>query len=95
MGWKSAARKTYEERVVNDALARLAGRMDLNGLPFSKEELRTLVKRARESFFNPEKRGARGVRYKAHLAGLHGPDPVAKVSAVLEEILNEIGYEEK
>ena len=95
MGWKAAARRTYEERVVNDALGRLAGRVDLRGLPFSAEELKTLARRARESFRNSEKHGERLARYKIHLAKLHGPDWVATVSAALEEINNEIGYEEK
>jgi hypothetical protein len=34
-------------------------------------------------------------RYKAHLAQNHGADVVESTSAVLEEINNEIGYEEK
>lgn len=91
MGWKAVARRAYEERVVKDALDRLAGRVDLRGLPFSEEELKTLARRARESFLNSQKRG----RYKVHLAKLHGPDWVATVSAALEKINNEIGYEEK
>jgi hypothetical protein len=95
MSWKTEAHRIYEERVVNDSLARLAQRLDLKGLPFSDEELKTLAKRSRESFRNPEKKGERLARYKAHLAKIHGADVVANISAALEEINNEIGYEEK
>jgi hypothetical protein len=95
MSWKTEAHRIYEERVVNDSLARLAQRLDLKGLPFSDEELKTLAKRSRESFRNPEKKGERLARYKAHLAKNHGADVVANISAALEEINNEIGYEEK
>ena len=95
MSWKAEARKIYEERVLNDALARLAGRLDLKDLPLSGEELRTLARRAREFFLNPEKHADRLARYKAHLAQLHGAGPVEKVSAALVDINNEIGYEEK
>ena len=95
MSWKTEAHRIYEERVVNDSLARLAQRLDLKGLPFSDEELKTLAKRSRESFRNPEKKGERLARYKAHLAKSHGADVVASISAALEEINNEIGYEEK
>ncbi len=65
MSRKAEARKIYEERVVNDSLARLAERLDLKGLPFSDEELKGLAQRHRESFRNPEKRGERLARYKA------------------------------
>ncbi len=95
MSWKAEAHKIYEERVVNDSLARLAERLDLKGLPFSDEELKTLAKRSRESFRNPKKRSERLDRYKAHLAKNYGADLVANISAALEKINNEIGYEEK
>jgi hypothetical protein len=95
MSWKAEARKIYEERVVNDALTRLAERLDLRGLPFSGEELKTLAKRSRESFRNPKKRRERLDRYTAHLAKHYGADLVAHISAALEKINNEIGYEEK
>jgi hypothetical protein len=95
MSWKAEAHRIYEERVVNDSLARLAERLDLKGLPISDEELKTLAKRSRESFRDPEKRGERMNRYKAHLAKNYGTDLVAKISAALKEIHNEIGYEEK
>lgn len=95
MSWKAEAHKIYEERVVNDSLARLAERRDLKGLPFSEEELKTLAKRSRESFRNPEKGRERLDRYKAHLARSYGVDPVANISSALEEIHSAIGYEEK
>lgn len=95
MGWKAEAHKIYEERVVNDCLARLAERLDLKGLPFSDEELKTLARRSRESFRNPEKRRERLDRYKAHLAKNYGAELVANISSALEAINNAIGYEEK
>jgi hypothetical protein len=44
---------------------------------------------------NPEKKGERLARYRAHLAKSHGIEPITAISKVLEEVLNEIGYEEK
>ena len=95
MSWKAKADRIYEERVVNDSLARLADRLDLKGLRFSDEELKTLAKRSREAFRNPGKCQERLAKYKAHLAKSYEPDLVASVTAVLEDINNEIGYEEK
>ena len=95
MSWKAEAHKIYEERVVNDALARLAERPDLKGMPFPDEELKTLARRSRESFRNPEKGKERLDRYKAHLAKNYGADLVANICSALEEINNAIGYEEK
>jgi len=95
MGWKAEAHKIYEARVVEDSLARLAQRFNLRELPFSDEELKTLARRSRESFRNPEKRRERLDRYKAHLAEIYGADVVANISSALEEINNAIGYEEK
>jgi hypothetical protein len=94
MSWKSEANRIYEERVVNDALARLAGRLDVKALPLSDDELRTLAKRHRQAMWSPRGK-ERLARYKAHLAQSHGADVVASTSATLEEINNEIGYEEK
>jgi hypothetical protein len=93
MSWKGNAHRIYEERVLNDALARLAERFDVEGLPFSVEELRTLARRSRESF--RQRKRERLARYKAHLAKSHGAELVEEVSALLEKIHNEIGYEEK
>jgi hypothetical protein len=95
MSWKSEANKIYEERVVNDALARLAARLDVKALPFSDDELRTLAKRFRKALHRSKHGVERLARYKAHLAQSHGADVVESTSAVLEEINNEIGYEEK
>ena len=97
MSWKSQHHKIYEARVVTDSLARLAKRFDLSTLPFSNEELQTLAKRARESFraFGSEQKKERLARYKTHLSALYGEASVGPVWAALEEINNEIGYEEK
>lgn len=83
--------------MVKDAFARLAERFDLKSLPFSEEELRTLTKRARESFraFGSDGRRARLGKYKAHLSTLHGAECVEEVWAALEKINNEIGCEER
>jgi hypothetical protein len=97
MSWKAEHHKIYEGRVVADSLARLAKRFDLKTLPFSDEELQTLAKRARESFraFGSEEKKERLGRYRAHLSTLYGETCVGPVWAALEEINNEIGYEEK
>lgn len=95
MSWKNAARKVYEERVLSDALAQLASRFDLKGLPVSHEELRTLARRSREACMNPDKKKERLEKYKVHLARMHGADVVENLSSALEEINNAIGYEEK
>ena len=95
MGWKAKAHKNYEARVVEDSLASLSQKLDLRELPFSKDELRTLAKRARESFRNPEKRKERLERYKAHLSTIYGAEVVRTISSALEEINDAIGYEEK
>ena len=95
MSWKADAHKIYEGRVVNDSLARLAERLDLKGLPFSDEELKTLASRSRESFRNPKRGRERLDRYKAHLAKTYGADVVANISVALEAINNAIRYAEK
>src|SRR5580765_5683286 len=97
MSWKAQHQRTYEARVVADSLARLAKRFDLTTLPLSDEELQTLARRARQSFraFGSEEKKERLARYKAHLSGLYGEHSVDPVWAALEEINNEIGYEEK
>jgi hypothetical protein len=97
MSWKAEANKIYEARVVADSLARLAKRFDLKTLPFSDGELQTLAKRARESFraFGSDEKKERLGRYKAHLSTIYGEACVGSVWAALEEVNNEIGYEEK
>jgi hypothetical protein len=97
MSWKAEHEKIYEARVVSDALGRLAKRFDLKTLPLSEVELQTLAKRARESFraYGSAEKQERLVRYKAHLANRYGEACVGPVWTALEEINNEIGYEEK
>lgn len=95
MSWKSESNRIYEERVVSDSLARLGERIDVKALPFSDQELKTLAKRSRESFYGSEKKRERLARYKAHLAKSHGAKVVEEVAAALVEINNAIGYEEK
>ena len=97
MSSKAQHQRTYEARVVTDSLARLARRFDLTSLPFSDEELQTLAKRARQSFkaFGSQEKKERLARYKAYLSTLYGEQSVDPVWAALEEINNEIGYEEK
>ena len=97
MSWKAQHHKVYEARVVADSLSRLAKRFDLTAFPFSDEELQTLAKRARESFraFGSEEKRKRLARYRDHLSALHGEVIVGRVWAALEEINNEIGFEEK
>ena len=97
MSWKSQAHKTYEERVVSDSLARLATQMNIASLPFTREELKTLAKRARESFraFQSAEKRERLARYKTHLSTQYGEACVGPDWSALEQINNEIGYEEK
>lgn len=97
MTWRARQHKIDEARVVTDSLARLAKRLDLTTLPFSAEELQTLAERARESFraYRSEERRERLAGYRMHLAVRYGEQVVGPVWAALEEISNEIGYEEK
>jgi predicted Zn-dependent peptidase len=97
MSLEAEASKIYEARVITDALARLAKRFDLKRLPFSDDELQTLAERLRESFraFGSEEKKERLVRYMAHLSTLYGEHCVGRISTALEQINNEIGYEEK
>src|SRR5262245_20757253 len=97
MSWTAQHEKVHEARVVAESLSRLAKRFDLTTRPFSDEELQTLARRARESFnaFTSEEKKQRLARYKAHLATLYGEAIVGPVWAALEEINNQIGYEEK
>jgi hypothetical protein len=95
VGWKAKAARIYEERVVENALARLARRLELNRLPFSKDELHTLARRSRESFRNPAKKKDPLEKYKARLSSVHGVEAVRTVSSALDDINNDIGQEEK
>lgn len=94
MSRKAAARRIYEARVVEDALARLAQRLDLRTLPFTDEELQNLARRTRESL-RSERNKKRLDGYKTHLSARHGGDSVRMIAAALEEINNAIRYEEK
>jgi hypothetical protein len=97
MSRKAEHRKTYEARVVADSVARLMKRFDSKKLQFSEEELQTLAERARESFraFRDKEKKERVSGYKTHLSSIYGEAHVGTVWAALEEINNEIGYEEK
>jgi hypothetical protein len=97
MSWKSQVHKAYEERVVSDSLARLAARLDIKSLPFTRAELETLARRARESFraYPSAEKKERLARYKTHLSTQYGEACVGPVWSALEQINNEIGYEEK
>jgi len=97
MSWRAEHRKIYEARVVADSLTRLAKRFDLTTFPFSDEELRTLALRARQSFraFQSDEKKERLGRYRTHLSARYGEANVGPVWSALEEINNEIGYEEK
>lgn len=95
MSRESRFNRIYEQRIVIDSLARLVKRIDVGGLPLTGEELHLLARRHREAVHGAERREARLARYKAHLAKSHGADVVEAVSAVLQEINNEIAWEEK
>ncbi len=95
MSREAQARKVYEARVVKDALARLAERIDMNDVPFSDLQLKTLATRCRDAFRNPEKNKERLVKYKAHLAKDYGAEVVERVALELADINDTMGYEEK
>ena len=95
MSQESRSNRIYEQRIVIDSLARLVKRLDVGSLPLSGEELHNLAKRHRESVHGAERKLDRLTRYKAHLAKSHGADVIEAVSAALEEINNEIAWEEK
>lgn len=79
MGREAEARRIYENRVIDDALARLAG-VGLMDMPLSASELRTLAVRTREAIFGAPLKRQRLERYKQHLAKLYGPDVVSRLS---------------
>lgn len=95
MSREAQARKVYEARMVKDALARLAERIDMNDVPFSDLQLKTLATRCRDAFRNPEKNKERLVKYKAHLAKDYGAEVVERVALELADINDTMGYEEK
>ncbi len=95
MSWKAEHKRVYEQRVVDDALARLTTTIRVEDIPFSKDELQTLVKRHRYIAHGAGKKLERLRAYQIHLTTAYGHDMVDKVSSRLTEIMNEIGYEEK
>lgn len=94
MGREAEARRIYENRVIDDALIRLTG-AGLKDLPLSQSELRTLAVRTRQAIFGSPLKRQRLERYKQHLARTYGPDVISRLSLTLEEINNQIAYEEK
>ena len=94
MGREAQARRIYENRVIDDALIRLAG-AGLKDVPLSQSELRTLAVRTRQAIFGSPLKKQRLERYKQHLARTYGPDVISRLSLTLEEINNQIAYEEK
>jgi hypothetical protein len=95
MSREATARRTYEDRVVGECLAALAKRTDLARTPLTEEELKTLAIRAREAFKGGDRRNARFVKYRDHLASLYGTEAIGRLAADLETINNGIGYQEK
>jgi len=94
VGWKSKARGIYENRIIDDALGRLRG-AGLKDIPLSQSELRTLAVRTRQAIFGSPIKRQRLDSYKQHLAKTYGPDVISRLSLILEEINNQIAYEEK
>jgi len=94
VSWKAEARRIYENRIIDDALGRLRG-AGLKDIPLSQSELRTLAVRTRQAIFGSPLKRQRLERYKQHLAKNYGPDEISRLSLTLEEINNQIAYEEK
>jgi hypothetical protein len=94
VGREAEARRIYENRVIDDALRRLSG-VGLMEMPLSESELRTLAVRIRQAIFGAPLKRQRLERYKQHLARTYGPDVIARLATALEEINNQIAYEEK
>jgi hypothetical protein len=94
MGWKAKAERIYETRVIDDALKRLSttGREEI---ALSKSELRTLAIRTRQAIRNSPLKRERLERYKAHLSKSYRPELISQLALKLEEINNQIAYEEK
>lgn len=92
---EARARKIYEQRILADAMNRLAKTLDLNGLPMSEAEVQTLHKRTRAAIFGSSRRKEQLARYRAHLATTYDVNVVEHVARRLEEINNQIAWEEK
>ena len=95
MSQEAKARKIYERQILNEAITRLAKTLDLNALPFSEGEVQTLQKRTRAAIFGSPRRKDQLARYKAHLAAMYSPTVVEHLARHLEEINNQIAWEEK
>ena len=95
MSQEARARKIYERRVLEDAVSRLAKIIELGSLPFSEAELHTFHKRMRAAIFGSPRAKVRLVRYKAHLATIYDSPSVERLARHLEEINNQIAWEEK
>jgi len=94
VSWKAEARRIYENRIIDDALSRLRG-FELKDIPLSQSELRTLTVRTRQAIFGSPLKKQRLERYKQHLVKTYGADVISRLSLALEEINNQIAYEEK
>jgi hypothetical protein len=94
VSWKAEARRIYENRIIDDALGRLRGAA-LKDVPLFQSELRTLAVRTRQAIFGSPLKRQRLERYRQHLAKNYGPDVISRLSLTLEEINNQIAYEEK
>ena len=94
MSWKAEARRIYENRIIDDVLSRLRG-FELKDIPLSQSELRTLAVRTRQAIFGSPLKKQRLERYKQHLVKTYGADVISRLSLALEEINNQIAYEEK
>jgi hypothetical protein len=94
VGREAKARRIYENRVIDDSLIRLTG-VGLKDIPLSQSELRTLAVRTRQAIVGSPLKRQRLERYKQHLAKNYGPDAISLLSLILEEINNQIAYEEK
>ena len=95
MSQEAKARRVYERRILEDAVGRLAKVIDLGSLPLSEAELHTFQKRTRAAIFGSPRRKAHLARYKAHLATVYDSQSVERLARHLEEINNQIAWEEK
>jgi hypothetical protein len=92
---EARARRAYERRILEDAVSRLAKIIDLGSLPLSEAELHTFQKRTRAAIFGSPRRKEQLARYKAHLATAYDAQSIERLARHLEEINNQIAWEEK
>ena len=95
MSQEAKARNIYERQVLKDAMSRLAKTLDLGALPLSEGEVQTLQKRTRAAIFGSPRRKDQLARYKAHLTAMYSSTVVEHLARHLEEINNQIAWEEK